>query len=70
MRGLGTIDRVTRDFVVEWGEPEAAVLGGDETAKDQELQRAVRNALREVEGIPETPEEKVHPHGWMPGEPL
>jgi hypothetical protein len=70
MTGLGTIERVTREFVVEWGEPEATVLGGDDTAEDQELQRAVQKALREIDGIREAPEENVHPHGWMPGEPL
>jgi hypothetical protein len=70
MSGLGTIDRITREFVVEWGEPEAAVLGGDDTSADRELQRAVKKGFREVDGIAEPPDELVHRHGWMPGEPL
>ena len=70
MSGVGVIDRVRREFIVEWGEAETAVLGGDDTAEDQELQLAVRKGLREVEAILGRPEEKVHRHGWMPGEPL
>jgi hypothetical protein len=70
MSGVGVIERGTREFVVEWGEPETAVLGGDDTADDQELQRAVRKGLREVEGVPEPPGEAVHRGGWLPGEPL
>jgi hypothetical protein len=69
MSALGTIERVTREFVVEWGEPDAAVLGGDDTADDQELQRAVQKGLREIDGIPEAADE-MHRHGWLPGEPL
>ena len=70
MRGVGVIERATREFVVEWEEPEGAVLGGDDTAEDQELRRAVQKGLRGIDGIPEAPEEKVHRQGWMPGEPL
>ena len=70
MSGVGVIERSTREFVVEWGEPGTAVLGGDDTADDEELQLAVQKGLREVDGIPEGPEEKVHRHGWLPGEPL
>ena len=70
MRGVGVIETVRREFIVEWGDAETAVLGGDDTAEDQELQRAVQKALREVEGIPAEAEEQAHRHGWLPGEPL
>lgn len=74
MAGARVVERIVRDWVVEWDEPE--LEGGPEAATDGELRDAVRrrvadqesaagNDARRADRVP-----SITTDGWMPGEPL